>query len=503
MIQHSLLQAISSKTPRIAGGEQGVTPAAAPANGHAPGEDVQGFAAVMLARQGTDSKLPALSASGKILPDDGEGLPVAELIAEPVAGSIAGPVAETNDSQAAVALTSAPLTSPPAVAIAAAPLGQFAAARTPVPNPEAGRAALDKPANTADAAIAKLAVSPAATNAPITGTTPVSPGITATIPGTVSAPASAPANTATVLAAPGPAAVAAVALAAPTAEQAPSQSTSPAAMSQPAASTAANAGPAAPIRTGDLQLQVSKAPALAQAITAEEQPARAKTATRVGLDSLLQASSESAAKLVSAPAAAAPAPIFAQPASPLTAVAAPSAPAPALATPTPQNIETLVERLVQARETALPHSARLTVTNPDFGNVALRFDAGAAGLSVLMTNADPDFAATARMALADRPIAAPDASTRSDLGQNRGDQPGQSGQQQTGQSQSGSSGNGNHAQTLMHNGAGSQQERSGNSAQGHPDRPAADQHISARPAGPATTDTAADTARARSSGLYI
>ena len=69
MIQHSLLQGLSSKTPRIAEGEQGVKPAAAPANGHAHGEEAQGFAAVMLAQKdmakGMGSKLPVLPESGK------------------------------------------------------------------------------------------------------------------------------------------------------------------------------------------------------------------------------------------------------------------------------------------------------------------------------------------------------------------------------------------------------------------------------------------------------
>ena len=468
MIQHSLLQALSSKTPRIAEGEQGVKPAAAPANGHAHGEEAQGFAAVMLAQKdmakGMGSKLPVLPESGKDLPVGGEGLPGEKetLFADDKIDA-ALPVTLS------VTLALAPAIALPAAIPAAAPLAADAA-----PDQAGGRnspATLPQSAGLpADAALTADAAIAAAT----AGT----PAIAAT--------RATPAPLATRLAA-------TTGTATPTPDQTPA----------PAQTPAQNA---APIRAGDLQLLVSKAPVaaqaptlaptLAQAITAEEEPARGKSAARISPESLLQASGESAAKFASVAATAAPA--IAQAATPLTASPAPAAPAPALAAPAPQNIETLVERLVQARETAQPHSARFTVVNPDFGNVALRFDAGVAGLSVSMTNADPDFAATARMALAERAIAAPEAATRSDLG--RGDQSGQ--QQQSGQSGN----NSNNAQSFLQNGAGQQQDRSGNSAQGH-----ADHQGSPRSAGQAVTQTTADTAphttdaaaNGRGSGLYI
>jgi hypothetical protein len=52
----------------------------------------------------------------------------------------------------------------------------------------------------------------------------------------------------------------------------------------------------------------------------------------------------------------------------------------------------LVDRLVEAREAASPDTVRAAISHSEFGQVSLRFDQDANGLSVSMTSADPDFA---------------------------------------------------------------------------------------------------------------
>lgn len=52
----------------------------------------------------------------------------------------------------------------------------------------------------------------------------------------------------------------------------------------------------------------------------------------------------------------------------------------------------LVDRLVEAREAASPDTVRAAISHSEFGQVSLRFEQDANGLSVSMTSADPDFA---------------------------------------------------------------------------------------------------------------
>ncbi len=260
----------------------------------------------------------------------------------------------------------------------------------------------------------------------------------------------------------------------------PAQAPTPPQATKPASENA--------IRPGDVQMVVTKGAGfsepLANTSKEDSQPA-SKTGSKSGPESLLNLYGESAAKPATAPApvqaASAPAPA--------PAITAPSASAPAQAiAPAPQAIETLVERLVQARETAQPGSARLSVANSDFGTVALRFETGASGLSVSMTNADPDFAATARTALAERVIAAGE-TVRSELGQNRGEQSGQ---------QSGQQGQSAQSQAQMQHNSSSHQDPSNRAtfdqelaANGQSNRNAAD------------SNTPAQTDNPPSRGLYI
>jgi hypothetical protein len=57
----------------------------------------------------------------------------------------------------------------------------------------------------------------------------------------------------------------------------------------------------------------------------------------------------------------------------------------------PHDFGALVDRLVEAREAARPHSVDLAVMNSDFGEVSLRFSHDDKGLTVSMASNDPEF----------------------------------------------------------------------------------------------------------------
>lgn len=90
----------------------------------------------------------------------------------------------------------------------------------------------------------------------------------------------------------------------------------------------------------------------------------------------------------------------------------------------PQDFAGLVDRLVQARETAMPHTLHAAITHADFGEVQLRFEQNDSGLSVAMSSADPAFARAAQsaaLAQNDTPSARADTS-QSGAGQAGGQQ---------------------------------------------------------------------------------
>ncbi|MCB2060610.1 MAG: hypothetical protein R3E09_07855 [Novosphingobium sp.] len=60
----------------------------------------------------------------------------------------------------------------------------------------------------------------------------------------------------------------------------------------------------------------------------------------------------------------------------------------------------IVDRLVEAREAASPQAVKATIAHSQFGQVSLRFDQNAAGLTVSMTSSDPDFAPAVHAAAA-------------------------------------------------------------------------------------------------------
>lgn len=60
--------------------------------------------------------------------------------------------------------------------------------------------------------------------------------------------------------------------------------------------------------------------------------------------------------------------------------------------PAAHDFAKLVDRLVEAREAAVPHVVQTTVHHAEFGRVSLRFEQNDAGLKVAMNSVDPDFA---------------------------------------------------------------------------------------------------------------
>jgi hypothetical protein len=94
-------------------------------------------------------------------------------------------------------------------------------------------------------------------------------------------------------------------------------------------------------------------------------------------------------------AAAAPQPTLSiQDVQPVPQTSDPATAAPAITAnhQTGHDFATLVDRLVEAREAALPQAVHAAVSHSEFGQVSLRFDQDASGLSVSMSSADPDFA---------------------------------------------------------------------------------------------------------------
>lgn len=95
---------------------------------------------------------------------------------------------------------------------------------------------------------------------------------------------------------------------------------------------------------------------------------------------------------------------------------------------TPQDFDTLVSRLAEARDAATPHVVRTAMAHGEFGRVSLQIDHSEGGLAVTLASRDPEFAGAVQVAAA---AMASNASTA-------GDQPrqdGAGGQQSQNQSQ--------------------------------------------------------------------
>jgi hypothetical protein len=87
----------------------------------------------------------------------------------------------------------------------------------------------------------------------------------------------------------------------------------------------------------------------------------------------------------------------------------------------PQDLTTLVDRLVEARDNARSNNASLTVMHADFGQVSMHFAHDNGNLTVSLTNNDPGFARAVNAAVA------PDGSMNADT-QSQGDRRGDAAQ---------------------------------------------------------------------------
>jgi Meckel syndrome type 1 protein len=94
----------------------------------------------------------------------------------------------------------------------------------------------------------------------------------------------------------------------------------------------------------------------------------------------------------------------------------------------PQEFESIVQRLADARETARPASADITLLHREFGNVALQMEVAGRQLRVALASQDPGFAPAVQAALAERGGLPGIDMARADGGAMRGDSaPGGSG----------------------------------------------------------------------------
>lgn len=110
----------------------------------------------------------------------------------------------------------------------------------------------------------------------------------------------------------------------------------------------------------------------------------------------------------------------------------------------PHDFATLVDRLVEARDAAMPQTVRAAVQHSDFGRVSLSFRADDARLSVSMASADPGFAPAVQAAAMQASATADNgAGQRQDGQRQEGQRQDGQAQQQAGQQQAGQAASGN------------------------------------------------------------
>lgn len=163
-----------------------------------------------------------------------------------------------------------------------------------------------------------------------------------------------------------------------------------------------------------------------------------------------------------------------QPAAAIAVGTSAPAPAPSAAPATPQtradtgpqDFATLIDRLVEARDAAMPQAVRAAIAHAEFGQVSLRFHQQDGDIAVSMTSADPGFAPAVQAAVA---ASQPASGSANDTGRNDGSrdprQEAASSQQQAAQANAGQSGGGQQA------GQPRAAERMLASASGKPDDP--------------------------------
>lgn len=140
-----------------------------------------------------------------------------------------------------------------------------------------------------------------------------------------------------------------------------------------------------------------------------------------------------------------------QPAAAIAVGTSAPAPAPSAAPATPQtradtgpqDFATLIDRLVEARDAAMPQAVRAAIAHAEFGQVSLRFRQQDGDIAVSMTSADPGFAPAVQAAVA---ASQPASGSANDTGRNDGSrdprQEAASSQQQAAQANAGQSGGG-------------------------------------------------------------
>lgn len=164
-------------------------------------------------------------------------------------------------------------------------------------------------------------------------------------------------------------------------------------------------------------------------LSAEEAPAPARAASAASIAPVAQ---EAASATASAPVQTGVG--ATTPTGPAAPVSTSFSSAANLSVEQPQDIGTLVDRLVEAREAAMPHVVRAAVSHGQFGSIAMQFQSDDTRLSVTMTSADPDFAPAVQAAAAQAA-----ASSDQSSGQSRSDAHSRQDQQQQAQQQSGAS----------------------------------------------------------------
>ena len=163
---------------------------------------------------------------------------------------------------------------------------------------------------------------------------------------------------------------------------------------------------AAPTADKDGSILTGERPAAAQpsladpALTAETPIVASRTAPtirailaeRVAIDpTIALATADGQPSLAAAPS------VTSAPAAPVPTTGAPIVEMPR------QDFAALVERLVEARNAAVPQSTHASLNHAEFGQVSLHFEQDGGDLKVAMSSADPDFARAAQAAQAAQP----------------------------------------------------------------------------------------------------
>lgn len=158
----------------------------------------------------------------------------------------------------------------------------------------------------------------------------------------------------------------------------------------------------------------------------------------------------------------------------------------------PQDFETLVGRLAEAREAASPNLVRAAINHAEFGQISLAFRADESRLAVTMTGSDPALAPAVLAAASAAQAAGNDSAAREQSAQNQ-----QQNQQQAQQNQQHQA-SGHAAQSGLGNAAQGQADRQNAEGRG----PSTDSRNSGGNTAAETTSEAPDAPRSNPPGIY-